>query len=371
MRLAPSLTPPAIAVALLLAAAPRVAGAEGAFVSVPLQALEGKLETTAPHVFGPNGLALTVDGNASLFLPLVAAAIELDVEASGPVQLTWAARSPGRPFRPFGPPWRHLTVPRARSTVRLDLRITEGWTTSARPGFGLTGAGVVSIHGIRVLPVPSDPAQVVADFDRAQRWAPESPGHTTINFLTRSFWSASRQVWLSDVVALAAAAVFALAVAVSWHRRRRPGLARALAAACLAAAGLWNAHLLVRLLPAFHLRPTLDTEARIRENYDVAPDVGALAALARATLRPGERVGVLAGPNNWFAPQTICFNLAPRPCVLMAAGSAEREHRGISGVGRLRDDELDALVVYRAGPIPDGFVPVASLGSSAMVLRRR
>jgi hypothetical protein len=55
----------------------------------------------------------------------------------------------------------------------------------------------------------------------------------------------------------------------------------------------------------------------------------------------------------------------------MHAGVAEREHRGISGVGRLRDDELDALVVYRASPIPDGFVPVASLGSSAMVLRRR
>ena len=359
-----------LATAVLLAlASPAASAAEP--VPVPLESLRGRLETTLPHAFTAEGLELSVDGNASVSLPLAGQVLELDVESSGPVMLTWASRTPGRPFHPFGPPWRHLTLPRRRTIVRLDLRTSEGWTPASTPMLGLTGAGKVVVHGLRLLPLERDPAAAAAAFDRARLWAPESIGHTTINFLTPSFWSASRGVWLSDVVAGAAAVAFAAALAFSWLRRRRLAVARALAAAALVAAGLWNVHLLVRFLPSFALRPTLDVEARIRDHYDVAPDVGALAALARATLRPDERVGAMGVPKGWFAPQTLCFNLAPRRGVILSAGVSEPEHAGISGVGRLRDDELDAIVAYRAGPLPPGFVPVAALGSSAVVARRR
>ncbi len=354
-----------------LVAAPR-AGAEEELRSVPLEALKGRLETQALHVVGPNGLEISVDGNASLTLPLYAQVLELDVEASGPVSLTWAARTPGRPFRPFGPPWRHVTLPRERERVRLDLRITEGWSPSARPMLGLTGVGVVIIHGIRALPIARDQDELVAGVDRAQLWAPEAIGHTTINFLTTPYWSYVNGTSLADAVAIAGAAAFAVVLAAGWALRRRLPFARALAAGCLIAAGLWDVHLLARFLPAFHLRPTLDVEARIRDNYDLAPDVGALAALARATLRPGERVGVMAAPANWFTPQTICFNLAPRPCVILTSTHASLVHRGISRVGYLADEELDAIVAYRApDPLPAGFSPVASLGKSAVIARRR
>jgi hypothetical protein len=255
--------------------------------------------------------------------------------------------------------------------VRLDLRITEGWTPASVPVLGFTGAGKVVVHAMRVLPLERDSAAAAAAFDRARLWAPESIGHTTINFLTPSFWSASRGVWLTDVVAGAAAVAFVAALAFWRVRRRRLEVARALAVAALVSAGLWNVHLLVRFLPAFKLHPTPDVEERIRDNYEVAPDVGALAALARATLGPGERVGAVGVPKGWFAPQTICFNLAPRRCAILSAGVPESVHAGISGVGRLRDDELDALVMYRAGPVPPGFVPVAALGTNAVVARRR
>ncbi len=356
----------------LLALALAVAAPAGAadLAPVALEALRGRIETPAQHAFTGRGLEIVVEGNTSVALPFGGQALELDVEASGPVMLTWASRSAGRPFHPFGPPWRHVTLPRTRTSLLLDLRITDGWSPSAQVAFGLTGAGVVVIHGMRLLPLERDPAEAAAAYDRALLWAPESIGHTTINLLTPSYWSASRGTWLSDVVAAVAAAAFAIAVAISWSRRRRPGLARALAAAALAAAGLWNVHLLVRFLPAFHLRPTPDVEVRIRDHYDVAPDVGALAALARATLRPDERVGAMGVPKGWFAPQTLCFNLFPRPCVILSDGAPGPEHAGISGVGRLREDELDAVVAYRSA-LPPGFIPVASLGPSAVVARRR
>lgn len=363
------LVPLALAAALAVA---RGASAEEPARPLDLEALRGRLELSSPHTLGPDGLRILVDGNTTMQLPFSAEVLELDVEASGPVMLTWASRTAGVPFRAFGPPWRHLTVPRERATVTLDLRITDGWNAQARPVFALTGAGAVTIHGLRVIPIPRTQAELVADYDRAQLWAPEAPGHTTINFLTPSFWKASRHVWLSDVVALVAAAVFAAALGIGWLRGRRLLVPRALAVGCLAAAALWDAHALLRLLPAFHLRPTFDVEARIRDNYDVAPDVGALAALARERIGPRERVGVLSAKANWFAPQTICFNLAPRPCVILSAGVAEREHAGISGVGRLRDDQLDVVIAYRPGaPLPEGFTSVAGLGSSAVIARRR
>jgi hypothetical protein len=360
-----------IALAAALAGAAGNAAADAPARPISLEALRGKLEVSIPYTIDAGGLRLQVDGNTSALLPFSAEVLELDVEASGPVLLTWASRTPGRPFHAFGPPWRHLTLPRERAIVRLDLRITDGWAAQARPAIGLTGMGLVTIHGIRVVPLPSTLGELVADYDRAQFWAPEGPGHTTINFLTPSFWRASRLVWLTDVVAAVSIAASLAALGIGWLRRRRLEVPRALVVGCLTAAVLWNVHTLVRLLPVFHLRPTLDVEARIRDHYDVAPDVGALAALARATLRPGERVGVIGSQGNWFSPQTLCFNLAPRPCVIMTAGVPAREHAGISGVGRLRDDQLDAVITYRAGPLPEGFTPVAALGSSAVIGRRR
>lgn len=370
MRRLPTSALAAILIAASLLAAPG-ARAEEELRSVSLEALQGKLETQALHLVGPNGLEISVDGNTSVTLPLNAQVLELDVEVSGPVLLTWAARSPGRTFRPFGPPWRHVTLPRQRERVRLDLRITDGWTPAARPTLGLTGAAVVIIHGIRVLPIARDPDDLLAAVDRAQRWAPEAIGHTTINFLTPSYWSYVNGTWLADVVAIAGAAAFAVVLAAGWALRRRLLAARALAAGCLVAAGLWDVHLLARFLPAFHLRPTLDVEERIRDHYDLAPDVGALAALARATIPPGERVGVMASQGNWFAPQTICFNLAPRPCVVLTSLVPVAEHRGISQVGYLSDDQLDAIVAHRVAPLPPGFTPVAAIGKSAVVARRR
>ncbi len=361
---------PALLAAALAAVLPTLAaGAAPVAVPIPLESLRGKLDTSAPHAFTGRGLELAVDGNTSLTLPLAAQVLELDVEADGPVLLTWTARTAGKPFHPFGPPWRHVTVPRRRAVVALDLRIVEGWTPAATPILVLTGAGRVVVHALRALPLLTDPAEARAAYDRALLWAPESIGHTTINLLTPSYWSASREIWLSDVVAGVAALAFAATLLVSRLRGRPLHVGRALGVAGLVAVGAWNAHVLVRFLPMMTLRPTPDPEVRIRDHYEVAPDVGALAALARATLRADERVGTMGPPKGWFAPQTLCFNLAPRPCAIVVPGQAE--HLGISGVGRLRTDELDAIVAHRAGPLPDGFVPVASLGASAVVARRR
>jgi hypothetical protein len=356
------------ALALLVAAAPAAAG-EG-LVPAPLDALRPGPEAAALVTLRPDGLAIGVEGTTGLAAPKLSGAqvLELDVDVAGVMLLTWAARTPGAEFAPFGPPWRHLTVPVGRSTLRLDLRIARDWTTAAEPQIGLTGTGTVVVRALRWLPPDRDAERQVAAFDRANFWAPESMGHTTINLLTHPFWSEARRIWLTDVVAAVAAVAFAVVLAATRLRGGRPRPALALAVAALVASGLWGAHLLVRFLPVFDLRPTPDREQRIRENYWVAPDVGALAALARERLGPTERVGVVARERDWFGPQTLCFNLAPRPCVIMRPG--QPVHHGIYGVGALRDDEIDAIVFFRGEWTPPGFQRIAGLGPNRWLGRR-
>jgi hypothetical protein len=354
--------------ALALAVPARSLGAE--LVPVSLDSLRGRIDGGPPVALTGRGLEIPVEGNAALALPFPAQELELDLEtaAGGPFLLTWANRSE-RQLRAFGPPWRYAEVPRARGTLRVDLRIAPGWAPSAQPVLLLRGAGTVAVHGVRALPAPRDAEESRAAYDRAQLWAPESVGHTTINFLTPAFWSASRGTWLADVIAGAALAVLAgaLAVARLRHGRFRLGLAAPLAA--LFALAAWDAHFLARFLPMANVSVEPDAEVRIRENYYFDPEFGALAALARATLRPDERVGAMGAPRDWFGPQTLCFAVAPRPCAIVKPGEAV--HAGISGVGRLRSDEIDAIVSLRGGPLPDGFAPVAAVDGEALVARRR
>jgi hypothetical protein len=359
------------ALALVVAVAVAVPGARASVPElrpIPLEALRGRLDGRANTAFTGRGLELEVNGNAWVALPFTAQGLELDLEASGPVLLTWAARS-GSQLRFRGPPWRYAPVPRTRETLRLDLRIADGWSPSAQPVLLLTGGGTVVVHAIRARPVSSDPDEARAAHDRALLWAPESVGHTTINLLTPSFWSASRGIWLADVVAGVGLVAFVVVLAAVRlvRRRLRPGLA--LAAATVVAVGAWDVHFLARFLPMAKLSLTPDREARIRDNFYFDPELGAVVALARATLRPDERVGAMGAPNDWFHPQTLCFNLAPRRCAILKRG--EQEHAGISGVGRLRSDEVDAIVSVGGGPLPEGFVPVAAVSSHAWVARRR
>jgi hypothetical protein len=228
----------------------------------------------------------------------------------------------------------------------------------------LDGAGRVIVHRLAARFPPADRAEALADGDRAARWAPESVDHRTVNVLTPSWWSESRGVWLADVVAAIALAVGLAVAAVLRGRRRGVALVAGVAVALAA----WDVHLLVRLLPALATpAPALDPEARIRDGYPFAPEVGALAAAARAAVRADERVGAMS--DDWFAPEALCFDLAPRRCAILQPGA--QVHPGLQGVDRLRDDELDVLVGYRAGPPPPGFDVVAQLSPRAWVARRR
>jgi len=351
---------------MLLAVAPLPGARE-----VSLREFAAQIGSTSPLRLTPEGIGVDVDGWVGLFLPLTGAEVlQIDYRSAGHVMLTWSSASGNSTPVPHSQPWHRQILAPGPGRVTLELRTTPLWSVERVPFLFLEGTGTVIVTGLRVRAAAQDPAVRTSAFDEALRWAPIRVGHTTINFIDLPVWSASRNILLQDVLGIAFA-VIAVAGALGWwvtKRRWRPGPAIALAAIAVVAAG--NVLFAVRAAPALTLVPSLDTDARLRKWTSFDPELGPLAALARGAIGPTERVGVFAKPSDWFGWETLCFHLAPRPCVQVVSGSTE--YSGLHGVDRLRPDQIDALIFFHAeAPLPPGFVPSVVLDKNAFVARRR
>lgn len=352
--------------AALLAAAPLPGARE-----VPFPSIADEIQSTTPLRLLPDGLAFTVEELAVVFLPLAGAGVvEIDYRSTGHLLLTWGSASGTTAPMPQTPPWHHERFAPGAGRATLDFRTTPAWGPDRVPFLLFEGTGDVVLTGLRVLPAPATPAGAIRTRDEALRWAPLRVGHTTINYLDLPRWVDSRDLSLTEVlgVAFLVATLGGILALLARGRGWRPAPVLAVAAAAGALAG--NASFLVRAWPALQLAPVAGAEERLRTNLRLHPTAGALAALARDSVRPGERVAVQSGPGDWFVWETVCFHLQPRTCVRAVPGAAD--FAGLPGTEPVPADRVDVVVYHQARePLLPGFEPVASLGPRAFVARRR
>jgi len=234
----------------------------------------------------------------------------------------------------------------------------------------MEGTGNLVLKRLWMRPAPASSEAWLRGLDEALRWAPMRIGHTSINFGVPPTWNASKGQLLFEVLGIGFL-VLALVGSLAWlalRRRWRP--APFVAAAGVAAALAGNVVFLVRAWPALALRPVTDPGSRLRENFHMNPELGALAALARESIRPDQSVGIQTKASDWFAWETLCFHLAPRRCVRVVPEAVAFE--GLSGSGRLAADQLDVVIFLHAGvPLLPGFAPVETMSQEAFVARRR
>jgi len=340
---------------------------------VPVQALAGAAKSNVPLAASGLGLEVPVETASILLLALQGAEeLEMEYQASGILLLTFLTVDSSARSLPDhrGPPYRYVRVPPGRGRLDLDLLSAPHWSRTGIPYLLLEGSGRFTITRLRYRPSPSDRASVREALDRAVFFAPLPIGYTTVNILEPPYWSYAEGSFLYDRLGAAFLILAGILILGYLLARRRSPPAPALALAALAVAAPADLLFLGKLARAAPLSVHLDPEVRIRENYAYAPKLGALAALARATLRPDDRVAVEGHGPDWFAPEALCFNLAPRRCVTIRPG--EREYLGLAGVDRLRPDEIDAIVSIDADrPLPDGFSKVAEVSDNTYVARRR
>jgi hypothetical protein len=358
---------------LLLAAtlcvSPAVASAS-AFETVPLSFVERYAESDGPTLLTPTGLVLPVSRSQTLVLPLPGLdRLELDLVSEGHFRLVWTNEN-AADVGGSTPPPPFLVIRPGPSTISLDTLIAPSRDPGSRPVLEFLGSGTLTITGARASRATGGREELARRAALATLLAPQTIWPATINFLQRPLVSASPACWFDDAVALLSALAAAVAVAAAWRRMgRRGALAAGLVAACLTATLLSDALLLVRFLPAFRLAPTPSPEERIAENYYFHPELGVVAALARSTLPVTDRVGVIGPPGDWFSSQTLCFNLAPRPCVRIDGKGPT--YGGISEVERLAIDQLDSIVVVSSDAAPPpGFQSVAAVNRFSFVARR-
>jgi hypothetical protein len=351
--------------ALLLALAPLPGARE-----IPVRDLSRIVVGSVPLRPSAGGLTVDVSGKAALALPVVGVEeMEIDHAVAGHLMLSWGSGTVDGAPAAHGAPWHRTTLPPGPGRVRLDLRTTSGFTPERIPFLFLEGTGSFTITGLRVRIASGGQDGVLAPLAPARLLAPLRIDHRTIN--TIGLRSDGPPGLTLPVLLGTGFVLLALVGAIVLRLRTRSWrLAPAIGVAAVAVALTANVAFAVRAAPAVSVALPFDPERRLDGWRDFDPELGPLAALARRSAGPGEKVGVLARSTDWFGWETLCFHLAPRRCVRFLPGQAE--HAGLQGVSRLRSDELDVLVVFHPGePLPAGWAPVAALNSNAYVARRR
>ena len=339
------------------------------FEPLSLDALAASLHGELPPGRGLQGIRLDlVDGMPIRFDLPGLRAFQCEVSASTPLALIEGCWN-GDGSIDFGSPVRRVRVTAEPTSVCFDLGPFASYCPTSRLALMARGSGTLALSAPRVARAPTDPVAFRRAADRATFWSSESPCHTTVNFLTPPWMDAARTRFLPDLLAASAASGGLLLWLGARRCRRRIGSGAVLAAAVLAAFVAYDAYFLVRTLPALTLVPETDPEARLRDHCGVAPGIGDLLALARATLPLDARVGVVAAPDDWFGREMLCYHLAPRRCVVFEPGVEELH--GLFGVGHLAPSELDALVVVESDArLPPGFTVVARTNPHSYVARK-
>ena len=319
----------------------------------------------------PGGVIVDVDKSATLVFPFPGATqLVFDIEADGIFLLTWFTTDQQLKARVFGPPWRYLPLAPGQSrTLDLGFLATQDWFPAALPGIRLQGTGNVRITRVRRRSFVGGAVDAAQIHEASLRFAPDAVGQTTINGLLRPAWGQAGPTFVPEVLGFAGALLFVMVWVAARIRRKGWSAKSAAAVAIVATVIAYDLYALVRLVPAMHLRVELDPERRIRDNYYFSPEIGALASLARAQLGRSDKVGVQGDVTDWFGPQTLCFNLAPRPCVVLEANRLAGV--GISSVRRLGVEALDAVLMYNApDKLMTGFTPIAQVNRNVYLARR-
>lgn len=352
---------------LLLTVLPPVAGAAEGWAGVPPGTLRSG--DGGEVVAVPGGAAIPVAAVRTVLLPLPGAQeVVLDYQLDGgPLLLTWCASNDGR-YEPFGWYWRHRALEPGRGQARLDVRTAADARPGSTPVLILLGNGRLTVTGLQVLGPEVAPEAHWAAIDLARRLAPEAETHITVNSLAPAFWSVSRGIHLHPWLGAAFVALAAAGLLGTWLAQRRWRPAAPLLAAALVAVVASDLHAAWRLAPMWRLAPEADPEARLRQGYPLAPEAARLAAAARAVIPASADVLVRSAGPDWYSPQVICFNLAPRRCVI-AHGQAPVA--GLAGVDQPRDLDLRAVVSINAGGAPPpGFVEAARTSPGGFVALR-
>jgi hypothetical protein len=338
---------------------------------VPLPVLASRIVAKEGVRSAPSGIVVPVQGDRIFVVPLPGTVLmEMDYRASGDLLLTWTTTTAEQAPRPLDPPWHHERIEPGSGTLSLEFRTTPGWSPTRVPFFLLTGTGELVITALRVRTLTRDVGAETESLDEAIRWAPIRHDHNTVNFFLPTVWWASRGTLLFELLGPAFLAAMVLG-AVGWRvvrKRWEPAAAVAVAAVAVALAG--NVVFAIRARQLVSVEPHFGAAERLAANFRFGPEIGRLAALARKTVRPGERIAVQSDTSDWFPWETLCFHLAPHPCVQVVPGGAS--WTGLSGVDRLTPEEVDVVVYLHAkSPLLPGFQPVATLAPEAFVARRR
>lgn len=347
-----------------------VPGARAKDTPVDLAALRPKVQCSGPCVVKGAGLELAVDRTASCVLPIRGARrLTLSYEAGSSFRLDWTPMPTraDKNWRPDSQFMQGLAIAPGPGRCELDLRPSPDWQGDSQVVLIFEGTGRFAIQAATADYLEPE-ARGAAEKRWAFFWLPERARHTTVNLVTPVYWDIRTGRSWTVVWGWATTVLLVLAALVAWFWRplRAPYRLPLLALACVM---VYQVHMLIRFWPMLHKELLATADECIRDNY-FSPEFGQLAATARKTIPMDATVQIAGKPGDWFAPQTLAFNLAPRSCGIK---NKKREtYRGIGGLTGIRPEDADYFIsFYGAGTPPPEFIKIYEQSPQVFIARRQ
>ena len=249
--------------------------------------------------------------------------------------------------------------------VHINLRDTINWDYNSFPYFVIEGTGRLVLEQVSAAVVPGQ-AVIEKEKNRAFFWRPEQVRSMSMNFLTPVYWRYTSGYLWPDVLAIMFLVIAIPVTLISFLKRK--DFKKAFTLLSIISVLIFNDHFLIRFMPIVNTGFYLPNQEKIKKYY-FREEFGNIVAEARDAITASDKVVFMGPERDWFSKETLCFNIAPIPCVYYKPDSEKLA--GLMDAYWINSSDVNVVVSYNSQyPLPSGFKKIFSQNKNTFIAKK-
>lgn len=250
--------------------------------------------------------------------------------------------------------------------IHINLKDTINWDYDSYPYLIIEGTGKLILETVSGS-VVSDKSSIKKEKDRAFFWRHEQIRSMSMNFLTPVYWSYTSGYLWPDVLALLFFVIAIPVTSISYFNGK--DFRKSFTTISIITVIIFNAHFIIRFIPVVNFGFYLPNKEKIRKYY-FRDDFGNLVADAMEMVNTSDKAAFMGPQRDWFAKETLCFNIAPTPCVYYEPDS--KKLKGLMDVYGIESSDINVVVSYNSDYLlPPGFKKILIQNKNSFIARKK